>query len=139
MAFRALIIGIIGIATLFIITNIKVILIIIFFTPKHCIKKGNNYLEYDGMWSSSLTESLLRGKPDNQSVELSTRISALNEILDVTTKPIIFDADNGGRMEHLSYKINSLERQGVSAIVLEDKIGLKRNSLFQLLGVIKND
>ena len=55
------------------------------------------------MWSSSLTESLLRGKPDNQSVELSTRIGALNEILDVTIKPIIFDADNGGRIEHLSY------------------------------------
>ena len=78
------------------------------------------------MWSSSLTESLMRGKPDNQSVELSTRITALNELLDVTTKPVVFDADNGGRIEHMSYKINSLERQGVSAIVLEDKIGLKK-------------
>ena len=78
------------------------------------------------MWSSSLTESLMRGKPDNQSVELSTRITALNELLDITTKPIIFDADNGGRIEHLSYKINTLERQGVSAIVIEDKIGLKK-------------
>ena len=95
------------------------------------VKKGKKCLEYDGMWSSSLTESLLRGKPDNQSVELSTRIGALNEILDVTIKPIIFDADNGGRIEHLSYKISSLERQGVSAIVLEDKIGLKKNSLFK--------
>ena len=83
------------------------------------------------MWSSSLTESLMRGKPDNQSVELSTRITALNELLDITTKPIIFDADNGGRIEHLSYKINTLERQGVSAIVIEDKIGLKKNSLFK--------
>ena len=64
------------------------------------------------MWSSSLTESLMRGKPDNQSVELSTRITALNELLDVTTKPVVFDADNGGRIEHMSYKINSLERQG---------------------------
>jgi len=94
-------------------------------------KKGNNYLEFDGMWSSSLTESLLRGKPDNQSVELSTRITALNEVLDITKKPIIFDADNGGMIEHLPYKINSLERQGVSAVVLEDKIGLKKNSLFK--------
>ena len=95
------------------------------------LQKHNNNKEYDGMWSSSLTESLMRGKPDNQSVELSTRITALNELLDVTTKPVVFDADNGGRIEHMSYKINSLERQGVSAIVLEDKIGLKKNSLFK--------
>ncbi len=94
-------------------------------------KKGKIVNEYDGMWSSSLTESLMRGKPDNQSVELSTRITALNELMDVTTKPVVFDADNGGRIEHLSYKINSLERLGVSAIVLEDKIGLKKNSLFR--------
>ena len=94
-------------------------------------EKGKIENEYNGMWSSSLTESLMRGKPDNQSVELSTRITALNELMDVTTKPVVFDADNGGRIEHLSYKINSLERQGVSAIVLEDKIGLKKNSLFK--------
>ena len=66
------------------------------------------------MWSSSLTESLMRGKPDNQSVELSTRITALNELLDVTTKPVVFDADNGGRIEHMSYKINSLRDKGFS-------------------------
>ena len=94
-------------------------------------EKGKIENEYDGMWSSSLTESLMRGKPDNQSVELSTRITALNELMDVTTKPVVFDADNGGRIEHLSYKINSLERQGISAICLEDKIGLKKNSLFK--------
>ena len=103
------------------------------------IKKNNKLFEYDGMWSSSLTDSLLRGKPDNQSVELSTRISALNELLDVTTKPIVFDADNGGRIEHLPYKIQSLERQGVSAIVMEDKIGLKRNSLFKNQKNVKQD
>ena len=85
------------------------------------LQKHKNDKEYDGMWSSSLTESLMRGKPDNQSVELSTRITALNELLDVTTKPVVFDADNGGRIEHMSYKINSLERQGVSALVLEIK------------------
>ena len=78
------------------------------------------------MWSSSLTESLLRGKPDNQSVELSTRINAINEVLEITTKPMVFDADNGGRVEHLPFTIKSLERQGVSAIIIEDKIGLKK-------------
>ena len=63
------------------------------------IIKNQKYLEFDGMWSSSLTDSALRGKPDNQSVDYSSRILGLNEILDVTTKPIIFDADNGGRLE----------------------------------------
>lgn len=90
-----------------------------------------NIEEFDCLWSSSLTESLIRGKPDNQSVSLETRISALSELMDVTVKPVIFDADNGGRIEHLPYTINSLERQGVSAIVIEDKIGLKKNSLFK--------
>ncbi len=94
-------------------------------------EEKNKNIEFDGMWSSSLTESLIRGKPDNQSVELSTRINALSDVLDLTTKPFIFDADNGGRIEHLPYTINSMERQGVSAIVIEDKIGLKRNSLFK--------
>ncbi len=94
------------------------------------VEKNKN-IEFDGMWSSSLTESLIRGKPDNQSVELSTRINALSDVLDLTTKPFIFDADNGGRIEHLPYTINSMERQGVSAIVIEDKVGLKRNSLLK--------
>lgn len=93
-------------------------------------KKNQNF-EFDAMWSSSLTESLIRGKPDNQSVELSTRIKALSDVLDVTTKPLIFDADNGGRIEHLPYTVNSMERQGVSAVVIEDKIGLKKNSLLK--------
>ena len=90
------------------------------------IIKNQKYLEFDGMWSSSLTDSALRGKPDNQSVDYSSRILGLNEILDVTTKPIIFDADNGGRLEHLPYMIKSLERIGVSAVIIEDKIGLKK-------------
>ncbi len=93
--------------------------------------KNNKFLDFDGMWSSSLTDSALRGKPDNQSVDYSTRISGLNEILEVTTKPIIFDADNGGRLEHLPFMIKSLERNGVSAAIIEDKIGLKKNSLFK--------
>ena len=90
------------------------------------VKKKSGDADYDGMWSSSLTESLLRGKPDNQSVELSTRINAINEVLEITTKPMVFDADNGGRVEHLPFTIKSLERQGVSAIIIEDKIGLKK-------------
>jgi len=97
------------------------------------------FLEFDCMWSSSLTDSTLRGKPDNQSVDYSTRISGLNEILEVTTKPIIFDADNGGRLEHLPYMIKSLERIGVSAVIIEDKIGLKKNSLFTNQSEVKQD
>ena len=83
------------------------------------------------MWSSSLADSVIKGKPDNQSVDYSSRINGLNDILDVTTKPVIFDGDNGGRIEHLPYLVKSLERIGVSAIVLEDKKGLKKNSLFK--------
>ena len=101
--------------------------------------KKQNYLEFDGMWSSSLTDSALRGKPDNQSVDYSTRIQGLNEILEVTTKPIIFDADNGGRLEHLPYMIKSLERIGVSAAIIEDKVGLKKNSLFKNQSGVKQD
>ena len=91
------------------------------------------------MWSSSLTDSAIRGKPDNQAVDYSTRISGLNEILDVTTKPVIFDADNGGRVEHLPYLVKTLERAGVSAIVIEDKIGFKKNSLFESQEGVKQD
>ena len=83
------------------------------------------------MWSSSLTDSTLRGKPDNQSVDISSRINGLNDILEVTTKPVIFDADNGGRIEHIKYTVKSLERSGVSAVAIEDKKGLKKNSLFK--------
>ncbi len=101
--------------------------------------KNKNFLEFDGMWSSSLTDSAIRGKPDNQAVDYSTRILGLNEILDVTTKPIIFDADNGGKIEHISYLIRTLERVGISAVVIEDKVGLKRNSLFKNQVGVKQD
>tara|TARA_B100000965_G_scaffold24483_1_gene18336 strand:- start:2228 stop:3538 length:1311 start_codon:yes stop_codon:yes gene_type:complete len=94
------------------------------------IKKNNTDIEFDGMWSSSLTDSATKGKPDNSSVDFSSRISSLNDMMDVTTKPLIFDADNGGQIEHLSFLVRSLERSGVSAIIIEDKIGLKKNSLF---------
>ena len=99
----------------------------------------SNLIEFDGMWSSSLTDSLTRGKPDNQSVDYSTRILGLNDIMDVTTKPLIFDADNGGRLEHMSYLVKTLERIGVSAMVIEDKIGEKQNSLFENQAKTKQD
>jgi len=95
------------------------------------INKNGKINEYDAFWSSSLTESLIRCKPDNQSVSLETRVNGLTDLLSSTSKPILFDADNGGNIEHLNYLIPSLERQGVSAIVIEDKIGMKKNSLYQ--------
>tara|TARA_B100000029_G_scaffold516751_1_gene633692 strand:- start:3500 stop:4798 length:1299 start_codon:yes stop_codon:yes gene_type:complete len=103
------------------------------------LTQKNKFYEFDGMWSSSLTDSTLRGKPDTQSVDYTSRILGLNEIMDVTTKPIIFDGDNGGRIEHLPYLVKSLERTGVSAIVLEDKIGFKKNSLFKDQSKAKQD
>jgi len=95
------------------------------------ITKKNINIEFDGMWSSSLTDSATKGKPDNSSVDFSSRISSLNDMMDVTTKPLVFDADNGGQVEHLSFLVRSLERSGVSAIIMEDKVGLKKNSLFK--------
>jgi len=95
------------------------------------IIKNNKTIEFDGMWSSSLTDSATKGLPDNSSLSFSARISSLNDIMDVTTKPLVFDADNGGLIEHLPYLVRSLERTGVSAIIMEDKVGLKKNSLFK--------
>ena len=95
------------------------------------IKRKKTFDEFDGIWSSSLADSVTRGKPDNQSVDLSTRISSLNEALETTTKPVVFDADNGGRDEQLPYTVKNLERLGISAIVMEDKVGSKKNSLFK--------
>ena len=93
--------------------------------------KNNKFQEFDGMWSSSLTDSATKGKPDNSSLDFSSRVQSLNDMMDVTTKPLIFDADNGGQIEHLPFLIRSLERLGVSAVIMEDKIGLKKNSLFK--------
>ena len=103
------------------------------------IKKKKRIIEFDGMWSSSLTDSATKGKPDNSSVDFSSRISSLNEMMDVTSKPLIFDADNGGQVEHLPFLVRSLERSGVSAIIMEDKVGLKRNSLFKNQVGVKQD
>ena len=85
--------------------------------------------EFDCMWASSLTDATSRAKPDIEAVDLSLRMSTINEIFEVTTKPLIFDGDTGGKSEHLAFTIKSLERLGVSAIVIEDKKGLKKNSL----------
>ena len=92
-------------------------------------KDGTN-IEYDGMWSSSLTDSTSKGKPDIEAVDLTARLTTINEIFEVTTKPMIFDADTGGKPEHFEFTVRSLERTGVSAVIIEDKTGLKKNSLF---------
>ena len=87
-------------------------------------------LEFDGMWSSSLTDSTARGKPDIEAVDISERLQGVNELFEVTTKPLVFDGDTGGKPEHFAFTVRSLERLGVSAVIIEDKEGLKRNSLF---------
>jgi len=86
--------------------------------------------EFDGMWASSLTDSTAKGKPDIEAVDVSSRMTTLNDILEVTTKPIIYDGDTGGRPEHFAFTVRTLERLGVSAVIIEDKTGLKKNSLF---------
>ena len=85
--------------------------------------------EFDGIWASSLTESTAKGKPDIEAVDVSARVSTLNDLIEVTTKPIVYDADTGGRQEHFQYTVRTLERLGVSAAIIEDKTGLKKNSL----------
>ncbi|MDO7253866.1 phosphoenolpyruvate mutase [Helicobacter cappadocius] len=91
---------------------------------------GNGKIEFDGIWSSSLTDSTSRGKPDIEAIDLTARLTTINEIFEVTTKPLIYDADTGGKLEHFIFTVKSLERTGVSAVIIEDKIGLKKNSLF---------
>lgn len=86
--------------------------------------------EFDGMWASSLTDSTVKGKPDIEAVDITARLNNINDLLEVTTKPIIFDGDTGGKIEHFVFTVRTLERLGVSAIIIEDKVGLKKNSLF---------
>ncbi|MGD9994142.1 MAG: phosphoenolpyruvate mutase [Salinivirgaceae bacterium] len=90
---------------------------------------GVNY-EFDGMWSSSLTDSTSKGKPDIEAVDITTRLHGLNDTLECTTKPIIYDGDTGGKIEHFVFTVRTLERHGISAVIIEDKTGLKKNSLF---------
>ncbi|WNH13979.1 phosphoenolpyruvate mutase [Thalassobellus suaedae] len=86
--------------------------------------------EFDGMWASSLTDSTSMGKPDIEAVDITSRVNNINNLVEVTTKPIIFDGDTGGKIEHFVFTVRTLERLGVSAVIIEDKIGLKKNSLF---------
>ncbi|WP_296845076.1 phosphoenolpyruvate mutase [uncultured Methanobrevibacter sp.] len=86
--------------------------------------------QFDAMWISSLCDSTEKGKPDIELVDMTSRFRTINDIMEVTTKPIIFDGDTGGIAEHFVYTVRSLERMGVSAVIIEDKIGLKKNSLF---------
>jgi len=86
--------------------------------------------EFDAMWVSSLCDSTVKGKPDIELVDMTSRIRTIEEIMDVTTKPIILDGDTGGLTDHFVFNIRTLERKGVSAIIIEDKDGLKKNSLF---------
>ncbi len=99
--------------------------------------------EFDGMWASSLTNTAAKGKPDIEAVDLTERLQLINEVLEVTTKPIVYDADTGGKIEHFVFTVRTLERLGVSALIIEDKTGLKKNSLlgndvFQRQDTIKN-
>ena len=86
--------------------------------------------QFDAMWVSSLCDSTAKGKPDIELVDMTSRFRTIDDIMEVTTKPIIFDGDTGGLTEHFVYTVRSLERMGVSAIIIEDKKGLKKNSLF---------
>lgn len=86
--------------------------------------------QFDAMWVSSLCDSTAKGKPDIELVDMTSRFRTIDDVMEVTTKPVIFDGDTGGLVEHFVYTVRSLERMGVSAIIIEDKIGLKKNSLF---------
>lgn len=94
------------------------------------IEDNGKILAFDGIWSSSLTDSANKGKPDIEVVDLTTRLQDLTNILECTTKPIIYDGDTGGKSEHFVYTVKTLERNGISAVIIEDKEGLKKNSLF---------
>ena len=86
--------------------------------------------QFDAMWISSLCDSTAKGKPDIELVDMSSRFRTVDDIMEVTTKPIIFDGDTGGMAQHFVYTVRTLERMGVSMVIIEDKIGLKKNSLF---------
>ena len=94
------------------------------------IPQEGKMCQFDAMWISSLCDSTSKGKPDIELVDMSSRLKTIDEIMEVTTKPIIFDGDTGGMIEHFTYLVQTLERIGVSAVVIEDKTGMKKNSLF---------
>ncbi len=94
------------------------------------VERNGKIASFDGVWSSSLTDSTAKGKPDIEAIDMTSRLNAVSDIFEVTTKPMIFDADTGGKTEHFEFTVRSLERAGISAVVIEDKTGLKKNSLF---------
>ena len=94
------------------------------------METGGELDQFDAMWISSLCDSTAKGKPDIELVDMSSRIRTIDDVMDVTTKPIILDGDTGGLIEHFVYNVRTLERMGVSAVIIEDKTGLKKNSLF---------
>ena len=94
------------------------------------VERDNQVREFDGIWMSSLTDSTIKAKPDIEYVDITSRMSTVSDILETTTKPIIYDGDTGGIPEHFVFMVRTLERHGVSAVIIEDKKGLKKNSLF---------
>ena len=97
---------------------------------KTVVEDNGQFDQFDAMWISSLCDSTAKGKPDIELVDMTSRFRTIGDVMEVTTKPIIFDGDTGGLVEHFVYTVRSLERMGVSAVIIEDKIGLKKNSLF---------
>ncbi|MCI8592522.1 MAG: phosphoenolpyruvate mutase [Lachnospiraceae bacterium] len=97
---------------------------------KTVVEQDGKLDQFDAMWVSSLCDSTAKGKPDIELVDMSSRLRTIDDIMEVTTKPIILDGDTGGLTEHFVYNVRTLERMGVSAVILEDKTGLKKNSLF---------
>ena len=97
---------------------------------KTCVYQNGGICQFDAMWISSLCDSTAKGKPDIELVDMTSRFRTIDDIMEVTTKPIIFDGDTGGLPEHFVYTVRSLERMGVSMVIIEDKTGLKKNSLF---------
>ncbi len=97
---------------------------------KTIVDEGGTIDQFDAMWISSLCDSTEKGKPDIELVDMTSRFRTIEDVMEVTTKPIIFDGDTGGLTEHFVYTVRSLERMGVSAVIIEDKTGLKKNSLF---------
>lgn len=97
---------------------------------KTVVEHDGRFDQFDAMWISSLCDSTAKGKPDIELVDMTSRFRTIDDVMEVTTKPIIFDGDTGGLVEHFVYTVRSLERMGVSAVIIEDKTGLKKNSLF---------
>ncbi len=97
---------------------------------KTVVENDGEFDQFDAMWVSSLCDSTAKGKPDIELVDMTSRYRTIDDVMEVTTKPIIFDGDTGGIAEHFVYMVRTLERMGVSAIIIEDKTGLKKNSLF---------